>query len=55
LNLSNPVAPTTPGSGFAAWLDQFPELTEAQRDPLADPADDGVEWSSTFAEDARPR
>ncbi len=41
-NLSNPVEVIPPGETFATWIDGYPELDEADKGPMADPAGDGV-------------
>jgi hypothetical protein len=41
-NLSNPVEVIPPGESFAAWIEGYPGLSEADKDPLADPAGDGM-------------
>jgi PKD repeat protein len=48
-NLSNPVAPALPETSFASWMDQFSGLTEAEKDPTADPAGDGVANALKYA------
>jgi len=41
-NLSNPVEVIPSGGTFSSWIDGYPELSEAEKDPLANPAGDGI-------------
>lgn len=54
-NLSNPVAVLPPGQDFESWLDSFGDLSEAERDPYADPAGDGIANILKYAFGLHPR